>query len=123
MTNAIASAKSSLSTGFSFTTSAAGVAQIVFTSVPGATPTVSYTWKQENAYLLSRNKADLVIPESLPVTVDSNLFAPVTQDIIPLRVKQYSSNRRQERLRAHPRVERPRTGRCQLAGRRLTRAA
>jgi hypothetical protein len=80
-----------VTTGFSFVTTAAGVQQIAFASAPAATPTVSYTWKQENVYLLSRNKADLVIPESLPVTVDTNLFAPVTQDVIPLRVKQYSS--------------------------------
>jgi hypothetical protein len=80
-----------VNSGFSFVTNAQGVQQIVFASAPAATPTVSYTWKQENVYLLSLNKADLVIPESLPITVDANLFAPVTQDVIPLRVKQYSS--------------------------------
>ncbi len=81
-----------VNTGFSFSVNqSTGANQIVFASTPGATPTVSYVWKQENVYLLSRNKQDLVIPESLPITVDTNLFAPVTQDVIPLRVKQYSS--------------------------------
>ena len=81
-----------VTTGFTFSKNAStGACQIVFASAPGATPTVSYVWKQENVYLLSLNKADLVIPESLPVTVDANLFAPVNQDVIPLRVKQYSS--------------------------------
>jgi hypothetical protein len=51
-----------VSTGFQFVTTAAGVQQVVFAANPAATPTVSYVWKQENVYLLSRNKADLVLP-------------------------------------------------------------
>ena len=61
-----------------------------FAAVPGATPTVAFTYGQDNVYLLSLDPEDLVIAEQMGLTVEQDLARPVLQDAIPLRIKQYA---------------------------------
>jgi hypothetical protein len=80
----------SVVTNYTLAQNSDGTCSANFTATPSPTPTATFTYATDNAYCLSLNPADLVIAESMPIQVQTDLAKPVQTDEIPIRVQQYS---------------------------------
>lgn len=73
---------------FTAPTSAGGLQYVTFASTPSS-PTATYTYGSDNVYCLNLDPSELVIPEMISLTVETDIGKEIDYDRIGLRVKEY----------------------------------